>query len=88
MEVSWIQYTGGKGEPTIFTDVVHGWRPIDGVNWETYTGHVWRVSLMYESGPNPDFMEQQFPEDVAQSGTSTPFVLGRILFEDDGLGGA
>ena len=59
---------------------------LDGVNWETFTGHVWRVSVIYESGPNPDFMEQQFPEDVAQSGSSAPFVLGRILFEDEGLG--
>ena len=60
--------------------------PPDGVNWETITGHVWRVSVMYESGPNLDFMEQQFPEDVSQSGSSAPFVLGRILFEDEGLG--
>ena len=59
---------------------------LDGVNLETFTGHVWRVSVTYESGPNPDFMEQQFPEDVAQSGSSAPFVLGRILFEDEGLG--
>ena len=62
------------------------WFQMDGANWEMFTGHVWRVSVLYKGGPNPDFMRQQFPQDVAQSGKSAPFVLGRILFDDETLG--
>ena len=46
-----------------------------------FRGHVWRVSIEYTGGPNGNFMREQFPQD----NPNTPFVIGRILFDDGGL---
>lgn len=53
-----------------------------------YSGHVWKVSLRYVSGPRlSTFMEDQFggSEHLVGTGKAKEFVIGRVLFSDPAI---